>query len=281
MPQNNSLIKVRNTMRRYSLIWSKYNNLPPPAQYHFDTMQELIPEKIVRGTLGLEIGCGCGWDTHIMAKNNHSVRIIGLDISDGVYTASRINSNLKNVNIIKGSAADIPLKDVSCDFIYSFGVLHHMPDYRKGFLEISRVLKPGSPCFLYLYEDHSDNKIKYFAVKMTAIIRKVTTRIPPRMLYLFSCLLSPLFVIIFGIPAKIFKEFKLTYGLYEKMPFNFATSLFSIRGDIYDRFSAPVEHRFSQRTLYDILNEYNFHDVNIKKLKTIAGWVVWGYKNNV
>lgn len=278
MPQNNSFIKVRNTMQRYSLLWSKYNNVPPPVQYHFDTVQELIPEKIVRGALGLEIGCGCGWDTHIMAKNNHSVRIIGLDISDGVYTASRINSNLKNVNIIKGSAADIPLKDASCDFVYSFGVLHHMPDYRKGFLEISRVLKPESPCFLYLYEDHSENIIKYFSIKIIRLIRKLTVRIPPWMLYIICCVMSPVFFIIFSLPAKFFKIFKLTHKLYQKMPFNFGTHLFSLSGDLYDRFATPIEHRFNKKEILELFKKNGFSNVIIDRIQSIAGWVAWGTK---
>lgn len=62
------------------------------------------------------------------------------------------------------------------------------------------------------------------------------------------------------------------------MPFNFGTSLFSLKGDIYDRFFVPIEHRFSCKALYEILKEYNFYNIQITKLKATAGWVTWGYK---
>ncbi|MDD4979826.1 MAG: cobalamin-dependent protein [Candidatus Omnitrophica bacterium] len=276
--KKDSRVITKDTGFRYGFLWSTCDNMPPPKKYHLDFMQETIPEKITRGSCGLEIGCGCGWDAFAMAKNNPMLHVIGMDISDGVYVAAKLSRKLNNVNIIKGSAVDIPLRNGVCDFVYSFGVLHHIPDYKKAFLEIGRVLKKGSPCFLYLYEDHAQNLIKYLGIKLINIIRKFTLKIPPRILYLFSCLISPVFVIIFSYPARFFKRYRITYTLYEKIPFNFGRSLFSLRGDIYDRFSAPVEHRFSRDELYRIFDEFNFYNIQITKIKATAGWVAWGYK---
>lgn len=73
-------------------------------------MQEVIPEKIVRGSLGLEIGCGGGWDTHIMAKGNPSIKFISMDISDGVYLATEVNQNLKKCLYYKGVCYSNSLK---------------------------------------------------------------------------------------------------------------------------------------------------------------------------
>lgn len=276
--ERDNRIIIRNTGIRYGFLWANYAKSQPPEKYHLDFMQEVIPEKIARGSCGLEIGCGCGWDIFYLAKDNPALRMVGIDISDGVHGAGELNRNLTNVNIIKGSAVDMPLKNEVCDFVYSFGVLHHIPDYKKAFLEINRVLKKGSPCFLYLYEDHAQNPIKSLGIKITNIIRKVTVKIPPRILYIFSCLISPVFMVIFSYPARIFKKYRLTYKLYEKMPFNFGTSLFSLRGDIYDRFSVPVEHRFGRNELYRIFNEFNFYNIQITKMQATAGWVAWGYK---
>ena len=269
----------KDTIEKYSLLWSKYYNNKPSEQYHFDCMQEVIPDKIIRGSVGIDIGCGCGWDVFNMARINPSVKLIGMDISDGVYVASKINKNIKNTSIIKGSADHIPLKNEVCDFVYSFGVLHHMPDYKKGLSEITRILKKTSPCFLYLYEDHSENFIKYIFIKIISIIRKATVKISPQVIYILSVLLSPVMVVLFSYPARVFKKFNFTYRLYENMPFNFGGSLFSLSGDLYDRFSTPIEHRFRPETLYKLFQEFGYYNVNIAKLKATAGWVVWGYKN--
>jgi len=272
------LKKITDTGRRYSFLWSRYTNILPPKEYHFNSMQEVIPEKIVRGSIGLDLGCGCGWDIFVMAKENPSVRIIGIDISDGVYNALKLCREFNNVNILKASTTDLPLKREFYDFVYSFGVLHHVPDYKRGLLEVNRVLKKDSPCFLYLYEKHTHNPVKYIGIKIVSLVRKITVKISPRILYVLSYMASPIFIILFSYPANFFKRFKSLRWLYEKMPFNFGNGLFSLSGDIYDRFGAPVEYRFSKEDIFNIFFECSFYRVNITKLKDTAGWVVWGYK---
>lgn len=271
--------KEHDTEKRYSYLWLRYRDKNPPLKYHYDHMQEVIPDKMVRGSVGIDIGCGCGWDVFIMAKNNPSVRIIGMDISSGIYNALQSAKDLRNVSIIKGSAGEIPLKDETCDFVYSFGVLHHMADYKRGLLEINRILKKACPCFLYLYDNHSDNPIKYNFIKAISFMRRATVMLPSKILYLFSLFLSPVIVLLFTCPAKLFKKFKLTYKLYQNMPFNFGSSLFSLSGDLYDRFSAPKEHRFAREDLYKLFEKLNFSNIGITKLKATAGWVIWGYRN--
>lgn len=271
--------KIRETKERYGYIWGKINSALLADSWHFNDMQELIIEPIVRGEKGIDIGSGCGYDTYIMAKKNPSVRIASLDISDGIYKAGEFTSGLKNAWIIKGSALEIPIKDNTFDFAYSFGVLHHTPDPERGIKETARIIKKGAPVFLYLYEDHSDNIIKYLAIKIITFIRKITTRIPPKMMYVISCLASPFVVLLFTYPSKIFKKFKATQNLANKMPFNFGTHPFSVADDLYDRFSAPIEYRFSKKEIFDLLSKNGFVDIQIEKFKDKAGWVSWGKKS--
>jgi len=49
----------------------------------------------------------------------------------------------KNVKIMKGDANKIPLGDSSIDVVTSNGVLNLVPDKKKAFQEIYRVLKRG------------------------------------------------------------------------------------------------------------------------------------------
>jgi len=277
MTKNNRAIH-NETLRRYTLIWSKSDNITPPDKYHFNSMQEVILENIVDGKIGLDVGCGLGWDTFIMARRNPLTRVIGMDINKSVYATSRFTLKPKNVTILRGTATRIPLKDNLCDFVYSFGVLHHIPNYRKAFMEVHRVLKVNRPAFLYLYESHADNTAKRLSVKATAVIRKFTVRIPPKVMYIMSLAASPVVVVLFTYPAKIFKRFKKTYWIYEAMPFNFGSSPFSLAGDIYDRFATPVEIRFGKDDLANFLKECSFANIKITRLNATAGWVVTAYK---
>lgn len=266
------------TGNAYGFLWTKSVGNTPHPLWHFHYMQEVITEPIVRGKFGIEVGAGCGYDTYYLAKADPLCHIVGMDLSDGVFMAKEVVSGLNNASIIKGSALDIPARDNTFDFAYSFGVLHHTPDPVRGLREMIRVVRKAAPIFVYLYEDHSDSPLKKNLIKITTIIRRITIKLPPRLLYAITCVLSPFVFIAFTVPARIFKTFKSTYGLYEKMPFNFARSFFSLRGDLYDRFSAPLEYRFGKEELRKALRDCGLKDIQITHLKAIAGLVAWGYK---
>ena len=227
-----SMVKIKKTSKVYGLLWERSQEDPVPQRWHFNDMQELIPEPIVRGAAGIDIGSGCGYDTYIMAKDNPAVKIISLELSDGIYQSRRLTAGLRNISLIQGSALQIPLKSDTLDFAYSFGVLHHTFDPEQGIREISRVIKKDGRTFLYFYEDHSDNFIKYFMVKAVKMVRLVTTRLAPEILYLISFLLSPLMIIMFSFPARALKRFKKTSYLADKMPFNFGKVITKMLAEI-------------------------------------------------
>lgn len=270
---------VKETKDTYGLLWRTEGNAIPRA-WHFNAMQEVIPEPIVRNGIGIEIGSGCGYDTYIMATENPASKLISIDISDGIYNTGRLVKDLGNVVAMKCSALDIAVKRSSLDFAYSFGVLHHTPDPERGLKEIARVLKTGAPAFLYLYEDHSENPVKYIFLKIVTASRRLTTRMPKKVLYFFSWILSPLVFVTFTLPSKVMKKIKATEHIAANMPFNFGKGPFSLRGDLYDRFGAPVEFRYSRQGVRDMFNECGFSGINVTRLRDTAGWVAWGYKKD-
>jgi hypothetical protein len=84
------------TKEVYSFLWSQGKSCLPLECWHFNDMQEMVSESMVRGTIGFEAGSGNGYDTNIMARNNPQVKIVSLDFSDGVYESKKINSLLKS-----------------------------------------------------------------------------------------------------------------------------------------------------------------------------------------
>ncbi len=268
------------TQNVYSYLWEAEKVSVPSEGFHFDIMQEVITEKIVKGSWGLDAGSGCGHDTHVMAKNNPLVKIVSMDISDGINANLKLNKNLTNIYIVKGSVLNMPFKEGIFDFVYSYGVLHHTPNPKKGLMEMARVIRGKASVYLYLYEDHSENFIKHVAISITNIIRKITIRMPQNVLFALCTLLSPIVFILFTFPAKILKRFKQTEGIAKKIPFNFGSSFFSLKGDLYDRFGAPIEYRFSRKGISVMLESCNFTNINITRLAAVAGWVAWGRKKD-
>lgn len=266
------------TSKVYSYLWSGDTSKEPPERYHYHRMQEVISDQIVQGQNGIDLGCGNGYDIYAMANLHPDVKFFGVDVSNGISTARRITKNLQNVFVVAASAEALPFKKGSFDFGYSYGVLHHLPNPKVGFSELTRIIRKGGGIFIYLYEDHRNNFIKFMALKGVSFIRKYTTRLSPQILYLLCLLLSPLMVVLFAWPSKIFSKIKSTKWVANKIPFNFGKGLFSVRTDLFDRFGAPVEHRFSQEQIRELFSSHSYLKVSLTKMKDTAGWVAWGYK---
>lgn len=103
----------------------------------------------------LEIGIGHGTDLLQFAAAG--ARCYGIDITDKHLELTNRNFELRNlkVELVKGSAASMPFEDNEFDCVYSFGVLHHIPDVENVMQEIHRVLKPGGKVMIALYNKWS------------------------------------------------------------------------------------------------------------------------------
>jgi ubiquinone/menaquinone biosynthesis C-methylase UbiE len=95
----------------------------------------------------LDIGAGSGTDTLIASRlvgDTGSVR--ALDITPGmlhVLESALGECGITNVETIQADAERIPLPDDSVDVVTSNGALNLVPDKRRAFAEILRVLRPG------------------------------------------------------------------------------------------------------------------------------------------
>ncbi len=95
----------------------------------------------------LDLGSGAGNDCFVArAIVGETGKVTGLDFTDAML--SKANENNKklgftNVEFVKGDIEKMPLADNSYDVVISNCVLNLVPDKRKAFKEIHRVLKSG------------------------------------------------------------------------------------------------------------------------------------------
>jgi SAM-dependent methyltransferase len=134
----------------------------------------------------LEIGLGQGAESEQLIRRG--ARWSGLDLTqesvDRVATRLRIRS-LPHVALRRGSALQIPYEDNSFDYVFSHGVLHHIPDIERAQAEIHRVLRPEGALIAMLYARRSLNyQVSIRVVRRGALaavypLRK-TGLVPPR-----------------------------------------------------------------------------------------------------
>ena len=94
----------------------------------------------------LEIGCGNGYGGYLLNQLGPK-SYMGLDVmEEQIEIAQR---NYPQYKFIVQDAADLSqFGNDSKDVVIIFGVLHHIPEWRKVIEEIARVIKPDGDLFL-------------------------------------------------------------------------------------------------------------------------------------
>ncbi len=99
------------------------------------------------GMTVLDLGSGGGIDVFLAAKKvGPTGKAIGLDMTDEMLKLARKNKiklGIENAEFHKGEIEDMPIESSSIDMIISNCVINLVPDKRRAFSEIYRVLKPG------------------------------------------------------------------------------------------------------------------------------------------
>lgn len=103
----------------------------------------------------LEIGVGQGTDLSQFA--NAGAKCHGVDITENHLRLTAANFAYRGLDasLIKSDATTLPFQDATFDCVYSFGVIHHIPEDQAVLREIFRVLKPGGTLLIGLYYFHS------------------------------------------------------------------------------------------------------------------------------
>ena len=102
--------------------------------------------------LALDLGCGAGNLTNHLLNMDCSV--IAADVSTGFLNLISKKFEGKKVKTFELNGKNLDgIDDSSVDFIATYSVLHHIPDYLATIHEMIRVCAPGG----IIYIDHEQN----------------------------------------------------------------------------------------------------------------------------
>lgn len=115
---------------------------PNPARL----WRALRPLEPLAGTTLLDLGCGVGWATRLVADQGAVARAVGLDFSRTALTLAAAQprpSRASPIDWVCGDGTGLPFANGSFDRAFSFGSMEHFLDVHRGFAEMARVLRPG------------------------------------------------------------------------------------------------------------------------------------------
>lgn len=100
-----------------------------------------IAMELVKNKKVLDIACGEGYGSRMLAKNAKAV--VAVDIDKVTISKAKEKYKINNIEFLIGSVEDIPANDNSFDVVVSFETLEHTSNHEKMITEIKRVLKQG------------------------------------------------------------------------------------------------------------------------------------------
>ncbi len=99
----------------------------------------------------LDLGCGQGHTTRMLAEHFPNASSIGLEYDAALVARARADpSNPVGIAFQQGDASQLPFPDASFDLVFTRYMLLHVPDPAGVICEMFRVTRPGG--FVVAYE---------------------------------------------------------------------------------------------------------------------------------
>ena len=143
--------------------WAAAGEGPKMENHHLDITEKTLRLMELRaGERVLDLGCGSGWATRLLARlvadgPYGSGQVVGLDISDEMVRQARAASkDFDNVMFVQGSAAKIPWEENFFDKVLSVESFYYYADQDRALMELFRVMAPRGRLFILinLYKDN-------------------------------------------------------------------------------------------------------------------------------
>lgn len=125
----------------------------------------------------LDVGCGNGAFTEMIAARCAPSAITGIDPSEAVLDYARTRPALRDARLLKGDAMALPFPDASFDAAVMPLVIFFVPEPARGVAEMVRVTVPGGVVAAYGWD--LDNGFPYHAVREELQAMGIETPEPP------------------------------------------------------------------------------------------------------
>jgi SAM-dependent methyltransferase len=130
----------------------------------------LIPYERLRGRSVLEIGCGMGLHSELLARAGADLTCV--DITDTAIDATKRRLGMKalEARVMRADAEELPFQPASFDFVWSWGVIHHSARTARIVREIGRVTKDTGECRAMVY--NRDGTAAYVTLLIEHLLKR-------------------------------------------------------------------------------------------------------------
>jgi arsenite methyltransferase len=142
--------------------WAEQGKGEEMEAHHISiTQQTLALMELKPGDRVLDLGCGAGWASRLIAKavdgKERAGQVIGLDVSDEMIRRARAASvDYDNLMFVVGSAQQVPWEENFFDKVLSVESFYYYADQERALAELFRVMAPKGELYILinLYRDN-------------------------------------------------------------------------------------------------------------------------------
>lgn len=226
--------------------WQRFPKILPEHAEEFRQYFDLVSWSDLKNARVCDLGCGIGrWSYFLQDKCRELVLI---DFSEAIFVARRNLASAPHALFFMGDLRKLPFRRPFADFLFSLGVLHHLP---TPALDEVRALRKYAPRLLiYLYYA-LDNRPLYFRALLAAVtgLRLVAARIRSAF---FRDLFTWVGAVGLYLPLVLLGALLRPLGWSRYVPLYDTyrgKGLKRIRQDVYDRFFTRIEQRVSRKDI--------------------------------
>ena len=200
----------------------------------------------------MEIGVGSGRILKNLLKYSPNI-VFGIEPSQAIEVA-KLNTKSDKVNFLNIRGEDLNFEN-EFDYVFSLGVIHHIPNYEIVLKNIYKSLKPGGKFILWVYGKEGNGLYLFIFNNL----RRLTIYLPDFILKLLSWFLN-LLTYIYGFLCKFFELPLKKYfiNFFNKCSFE------KRRYIIFDQLNPSYAKYFKESELKEILKKTNFEIIHIK-----------------
>ncbi len=125
--------------------WAEAGRDSEMEEEHGDVVRQVLARLTVApGEQILDLGCGNGWATRLLAKSAPGANAIGVDVAPAMIAKAEQSTSLTlRARFELAPFEALPLDDARLDRVFSMEALYYALDLDQALSEVRRVLKPG------------------------------------------------------------------------------------------------------------------------------------------
>ena len=143
---------IQEQIRREFNRWAEQGRGRGLEKSHWETTRQLIDLMDVDDHDNVvDLGCGVGWATRVLAQKASRGLVLGIDLSDRMIAQARTGyRNPHNALFLVADASGIPCPEGLFNSLLSVESIYYYPGLDLAFHEVHRILKPRAKAFFLL-----------------------------------------------------------------------------------------------------------------------------------